>query len=68
MRTDVEIVRQTEELAREIANLEGKNICEGVRPWESENCIVKRFWNIACLAQERLTNTSPSDAIANLGL
>lgn len=67
-RTDLEIVQQTEDLARLILarafRLEtegGKRICNSNHPQG------RTAWELACAAQELLTATDPENALAELG-
>ena len=68
MRTDMEIVSQT--------NLLAKKICEAVRGYDAEklpekmyqssNKIAQDCWHAACIAQRMLTETDPEDALSEV--
>lgn len=66
VRTDAEIVAQTEALADKFAAMDGwRRISD--RPWHaSTNPRSMRYWKQACLAQEVLTNTDVDNAVAGL--
>jgi hypothetical protein len=65
-RTDEEIIAQTEELAKMLA-LEDGWVRRSQRRWhESENPRTRKYWRMACIAQEILTNTDVENALANL--
>jgi hypothetical protein len=65
-RTDEEIVAQTEELAKTLA-LEDGWVRKSPRRWhESENPRTRKYWRMACIAQEILTNTDVENAVANI--
>ena len=68
MRTDMEIVKQT--------NLLAKKICEAVKGYDAEklphkmyqssNKIAQDCWRAACIAQMMLTETDPEDALSEM--
>jgi hypothetical protein len=72
-RTDLEIVRQTDKLALEIALLDGCKFSPGfefhkssrLRDWKG-NLRAAKYWEMSRQAQIRLTKTDPDDAIDNL--
>lgn len=62
MRTDLEIVKQTEELARSLAEINGVFIKTPNYSFRnSENPRLKIYWALACESQRVLTNTDPND-------
>lgn len=64
-RTDQEIVDQTEELARKFADADGYTLIgESFRGAEAPRA--QKAWQLACMAQEFLTNTDVENAVANL--
>lgn len=65
-RTSKEIVDQTEELARKIAEIMGYKIVRTGRMIFSRNPRVQMCWQMACAAQEILTYTDPEDAFSDL--
>ena len=64
-RTDKEIIEQTNNLARDFYKIMGYN-GEGVRFYESTHPQERLCWNLACKAQENLTNTEIDDILDNL--
>lgn len=60
-RTDEKIVQQTEELAAELARLDGYEL-KGETYRNSLSARPRRYWERACIAQRLLTNTDPEDA------
>lgn len=64
-RSDLEIVEQTEELARELAQQDGFTLESG-NFRRSQNPRVITYWERACTAQRLLTGTDPEDAIDNI--
>lgn len=63
-RTDQEIVDETDDLARELAKFGGYEL-DG-KFYNSPSPRAINYWNMACLAQEKLTATDPKDALTNL--
>lgn len=66
MRTDKEIVDQTEALARKFAEMNGWQVPPRKKMSDSVNPRFLVFWEMACQAQKVLTNTDPSDALSNV--
>lgn len=63
MRSDGEIVRQTNELARELYRLRGYVVPEGYRFDKSTHPHARESWEGARTAQLMLTETDPDDAL-----
>lgn len=63
MRTDQEIVQQTNILARELYRLRGHVVPEGYRFDQSTHPHEREAWAGACAAQLQLTETDPDDAL-----
>lgn len=63
-RTDQEIVDETDDLARELASADGYSF--GGKFYSRLSPRATNYWNMACLAQEKLTATDPKDALTNL--
>lgn len=63
MRTDQEIVDQTNELARKLYRLRGYVVAEGYRFDKATHPHMKEAWDGACAAQLLLTDTDPNDAL-----
>ena len=69
MRTDEEIVSQTNEMARIIYASRGYEVAEGT---EFHTDTINRHpyeidcWDAACKIQELLTSTDPNDAVDNI--
>lgn len=63
MRTDREIVEQTNELARQLYRLRGYEVAEGYRFDRAFHPHAREAWAAACAAQVMLTDTDPNDAI-----
>jgi hypothetical protein len=64
MRTDQEIVDQTDDLAREFAKLDGYEL-DG-KFYNDTASRSRHYWALACTAQAHLTNTDPCDALSAL--
>jgi hypothetical protein len=67
VRTDQEIIEQTNELARRFSRLQGYEAPEGHKFYEDGGDHMPCPWLLACVAQEFLTGTDPDDALGNLG-
>jgi hypothetical protein len=68
-RTDAEIVKQTNDLARICLRFigTGYEAPAGFKFYETAvNSRAAKAWNMACEIQEFMTATDPNDAIANL--
>lgn len=63
MRTDREIVEQTNVLARQLYRLRGYVVPEGYRFDQSTHPHAQEAWAGACAAQLLLTATDPDDAL-----
>jgi hypothetical protein len=63
VRTDREIVNQTNALARELYRLRGYVVPEGYRFDQSTHPHMLEAWAGACAAQIMLTETDPDDAL-----
>lgn len=63
MRTDAEIVEQTNRLARELYRLRGYVVAEGYRFDRATHPHMREAWEGACVAQEMLTETDPNEAL-----
>ena len=66
MRTDEQIVSQTNELARELYRLRGYVVPNGYRFDASTHPHEREAWSAACAAQMMLTETDPNEALSNL--
>ena len=66
IRTDQEIVDQTNDLARQFALQMEYDMPEGYKFYESKHPRAICFWRMACKAQEWLTDTDPMDALSAL--
>ena len=66
MRTDQQIVDQTNVLARTLYGLRGYRVGEGYRFDRATHPHEREAWAAACAAQLLLTETDPNDALANL--
>lgn len=66
MRSDKEIVDETNELARQLYCLRGYMAPFGYRFDQATHPHEVEAWKGACVAQVRLTNTDPEDALDNL--
>lgn len=68
MRSDQEIVEQTNELARQFYRLHdrGGTVEKGYRFDQSSHPQEVQCWQMACVAQELLTGTDVRDALDNL--
>jgi hypothetical protein len=64
MRTDEEIVQQTNELARDFYGLTGNRVSPGYRFDRAAHPLEQLCWKMACRAQELLTETNPEDALS----
>lgn len=65
MRTDQEIIQQTNELARILYRLRGYVVNEGYRFDKATHPHEREAWQGACEAQILLTGTDPNDALEN---
>lgn len=65
MRTDIEIIQQTEQLAADLAALDGFRLV-GSTFREHYGQRARHYWRMACRAQEVITNTDPNDAVSNV--
>lgn len=66
MRTDREIVNQTNDLARVLYRLRGYTVPIGYKFELATHPHEREAWEGACEAQIILTETDPKDALANL--
>ncbi|MEN5275795.1 hypothetical protein ABE527_02480 [Brucella sp. TWI432] len=68
MRTDQQIVDETNELARLCLRHigTGYEVAEGHLFYEADDPRSKTAWNMACEIQQMMTKTDPNDAITNL--
>jgi len=66
VRSDQEVVDQTNKLAGDFANIEGWDFKEGYEFYLSENPRGEGFWRKACVAQELITGSCMQTAISNL--
>jgi hypothetical protein len=66
MRTDQEIVDQTNELARRLYAIRGYEVKEFYRFDKATHPQEIEAWQGACEAQKMLTDTDPEDALGNL--
>lgn len=66
VRTDREIVDQTNALGVELLKLQGFEVIAKGLLADSPNPRAKRAWKMACAAQEALTQTDPDDALENV--
>lgn len=68
MRSDLEIIEQTNELARRFYRLHdrGGSVEKGYRFDLSEHPHEQQCWEMACVAQELLTETDVQVALDNL--
>ena len=64
-RTDLEIIVQTNELARKLAKISGWEINENFVFFNSINPRAKMYWDFACEAQLELSDTDPMDVLDN---
>lgn len=65
MRTDQEIIQQTNELARILYRLRGYVVNEGYRFDKATHPHEVEAWQGACEAQILLTGTDPNNALEN---
>ena len=68
MRTDQQIIDQTNKLARAFYNLEGYTVKEGYAFHRATHPHERTLWHMACAAQLELTETDPNEALDNLDL
>lgn len=62
MRTDKEILDQTESLASSFAAIQGFNVkTPNFKYQHTENARINEYWLMACKAQELLTDTDPNN-------
>lgn len=66
MRTDQEVIEQTNELARRLYALYGYEVPAGYRFDMATHPMEVACWQGACEAQRMLTQTDPGDALDNL--
>ena len=66
MRTEQQIIDQTNELARQLYSLAGYDVKKGYDFSNATHPQEKLAWSGACAAQLMLTDTDPEDAMANL--
>jgi len=66
MRTEQQIIDQTNDLARELYKLTGNDVKKGYDFYNATHPQEKLAWEGACAAQLMLTDTDPEEAIANL--
>lgn len=65
-RTDADIVRQTNELARQFYAIRGYVRPDGYRFDRATHPHEQEAWACACLAQRELTETDPEDALEGM--
>ena len=65
-RTELEIVNQTNDLARIILTQNGYDVPKGHKFSDDANPRSKSSWQRACEIMEHMTATDPNDALANL--
>ena len=66
-RSDKELIEQTNELANKMLNTLGYKCQNEIFKFYKSNILRARLaWNLACLAQEFLTDTDIENALANL--
>lgn len=66
MRTDQDVVDQTNVLARKLYSIRGYEVPEGYRFDQATHAHELEAWHGACAAQVLLTETDPEDALANI--
>lgn len=66
MRTEQQIINQTNELARQLYAIRGYTVRQGYRFDQATHPHEVEAWEGACVAQRLLTNTDPADALDNL--
>ena len=68
MRTNQEIVDQTNELARRFAARQGYLFARGCKFYKPEDSprALLFYWEMACIAQKELTGTDAENALAEL--
>lgn len=66
MRTEQQVIDQTNELARKLYELRGYNAREGYRFDQATHPHEVEAWEGACAAQRMLTDTDPMDALADI--
>lgn len=64
MRTDRQIIDQTNDLARLIYLIRGYSVREGYRFDQATHPHEVEAWEAACAAQRMLTDTDPMDVLA----
>lgn len=67
MRTDQQIIDQTNELARRLYAIRGYQAQAGYRFDRATHPHEAEAWSGACEAQRLLTGTDPDDALDNIG-
>ena len=68
MRTEQEIIDQTNALAREFYAIMGFHVREGYRFDQAMRGRARDMWQMACLAQDRLTDTDVDNALAEVSV
>jgi hypothetical protein len=68
MRTDQEIINQTNELARTVYRIHGYVVSSDFKFYLSKHPHELQAWHCACEAQKLLTETDPYDALDNLNI
>lgn len=63
MRTDADIIAQTNELARQFYEMRGYEVPHGYRFDRATHPHEVEAWQCACIAQIVLTDTDPDDAL-----
>ncbi|KVD92980.1 hypothetical protein WS63_08070 [Burkholderia stagnalis] len=66
IRTDIEVVEQTNALARKLYAIRGYDVPEDYRFDRATHAHEVEAWQGACAAQLLLTDTDPDDALANI--
>lgn len=65
-RSSKQIVDQTNEMARQFYKCLGYEGAKGFRFDQSEHPTEYAIWEMACIAQEMLTDTEPKNALSDL--
>lgn len=66
MRTEQQIIDQTNELARQLYAIRGYTVHKGYRFDQATHAHEVEAWEGACAAQRLLTDTDPIDALSDL--
>ncbi len=67
MRTNKQVVKDANKLARRFASASGWDTTKkGMKFYRSENPRAKHFWNLAVVAYEVITGTEVEDALADI--